>query len=112
MPGVAAEVAHHRVDPGKIGVAGVGRGRIDTDEEQTGAIEHLAHLRGEVQTLLVAGDHLGETRFVDRYLTPAQRLDLLRDDVTRKHLVAEVRETGGRDQAYPADADHADSRLF
>ena len=36
-----------------------------------------------------------------------ERLDLLGHDVARPHLVAELGEAGGRDEAHPPDADDA-----
>ena len=43
-----------------------------------------------------------------RHLAARERLDLLGEDVAREDLVAQLGEAGGRAEADPADADHAD----
>ena len=55
---------------------------------------------------------LGQARLVHRHLAARERLDLLGQDVARHDLVAQLGEAGGRAQADPADADHADRFLL
>ena len=106
--GRVAQLVDHALDAREVGVARVGRRRVDAAEQQPGVLEHLAHVGREVQPLGVLLHQLGQAGLVDRHLAARERLDLLGHDVARPDLVAELGEAGGRDEADPAHADDAD----
>ena len=49
---------------------------------------------------------------MDRHLAAGERLDLLRQDVPRDHLMAELGEAGGGHQPDPTGSDHSDGFAF
>ena len=51
---VVGQLLDHGADTREVGVAGVGRRRVDADEEQAGGVEQLAHVGGEGEALGVA----------------------------------------------------------
>ena len=106
------ELVDHWHHAREVGVAGIGRRRVDADEQQPGRIEKLTHVGCEGQPLGVLGDQLLQPRLVNRDLPSLQRIDLLGDDVAGGDGVPELGEAGGADQTHPADADHPDRRLF
>ena len=91
----ARELGDDRLDPGEVGVARVGRRRVDAAEEEPGGVHHLADLRREMEALAVSLEQLGQAGLVDRHLAAAERVDLGRVDVDRVDLVAELGEAGG-----------------
>ncbi len=97
-----------RPHPREVGVAGVGRRRVDADEEQAGARQQLVHVGGEGDPLGVAAQQVLEFGLVDRHLAAGEGVDLLLDDVAGDHLVAELGEAGRGDQPDPANSDDAD----
>jgi hypothetical protein len=103
-----ADLLDRPLDRREIGVSGVGGRRLDADEEQTRAVEQLAHLGGEGEPLAVALDQLRQAGLVDRHLAAAERLDLLRDDLAEHDPMAELGEAGRGDQPDPAGPDYPD----
>ena len=96
------------VDGAEIGIPGVGRRRPDGDEQQPRVLEGVADVRREVHPIAVGGDHLGQSRLVDRDLARLQAGDLVRIDVDAVDLAAEVGEARGGDEADVAGADDTD----
>ena len=107
---VGGQLLDHGADPREVGVAGVGRRRVDADEEQPGALEQLAISvvkvsRSALRATAPRGPARGSSPRRARATRPS------REDVAGDDRVAELGEAGGGDQADPADPDHA-YRLF
>src|SRR5207253_6390402 len=64
--------------------------------EEVGAGDRLRDIRGEADPIAVRREQLLEARLVDRDLAPAQRVDLLRDDVANR---SEERRVGKESRA-------------
>ena len=71
---------------------------------------HGGVLGGEAQAAVgqPLRDQLIEPRLVDRQVATAQSLDARRIDVEADHVVADMRQTGSRDEADVAGADDGD----
>ena len=111
--GARGERGDHGFDPREVGVAGVGRRRVDAAEEQLRRFENGRHLGGEGEPLAVFLHQLRQAGLVDRQRrSGAQRLDLVGVDVDRDHRVADLGEAGRGHEADPADSDYADRRLL
>src|SRR5207244_12414134 len=84
--------------------------RADGHIEEVGAGDRLRDIRGEADPIAVRREQLLEARLVDRDLAPAQRVDLLRDDVANDDVVAERCEAGPGDETDVAGGEDADPR--
>jgi len=92
----------------QVGVARRRRRRIDGDEEDMAGVEQLVVGGREGQPRRVVVDELIEAGLVDGHVALLKALDLRRVDVHAHHVMAEVRETGRRDEPDVACADNAD----
>ena len=105
------QLVDHRPDAREIGVAGVGRGRVDADEDELRRGGRFGRVQREGQPGGVPLQQLAHARLEERHLARPQLLDPLRDDVANSHLVPELGEAGARDEADPTRAEDRD-RLF
>jgi len=102
----------HRADPGEVGVTGIGRGRVDADEDHLRALQQLVHVGGETKALPVLFDQLGQARLVDGDLAATERVNLVLEQVPGDHRVPQFGEAGGGHQTDPADSDHTNRTFF
>jgi hypothetical protein len=104
---------NHRLHTRQVGVAGIGRGSVDAAEQQAAVLQHLSHIRREVQAVAVSVNELRQARLVDRQApTAAQELDLLGIHVHGVDGVPELGKARCAHEADPANPDDADRRLF
>ena len=103
---------HDRVHGGEVGVAGVGGRRADRHEHEARVVQRVRDVRGEVQALAVARDHLRQAGLVDGDLAVPQARDLRLVDVDAEDVVAELGEARRADEAHVAGADDADRLAF
>ena len=91
-----------------VHAAAAARRRADGDEHRIGGADRLGPVQGERQpaALHIGRHQIVQTRLEDRDLAALQPLDLGRILVDAGHLMAEVGETGPRDQAHIAGSDH------
>jgi hypothetical protein len=99
------QLVDDRPDRGQVGVARVRRRRADGDEHELGALDRLRHVERVAQAPAVPLQELVEPRLVDRHLPRLQRLDLRGVDVAHRHVVPEVRQARGGDEAHVAGAE-------
>src|SRR5204862_386637 len=71
-------------------------------------LDHLSGVERERQALPVALEQLRDLVLVEEHLTPAQRFDLLGDDVADDDVMPELREARAGDQTHPARAEDSD----
>ena len=106
------QLVDHRPDAREVGVAGVGRRRVDADEEEL-AVGDVVDVEREAEALAVALEQLRRRPSSWNGTSPRrERVDLLGDDVADHDVVAELGEAGARDEADPAGAEDADLRLW
>jgi hypothetical protein len=91
-------------DAREVGVARVGRRRVDADEQEVAA-DDVVDVEREGEAIAVPLEQLRDVGLVERNLAGAQPLDLLRHDVANHDVVAEVREARARDETDPAGAE-------
>ena len=109
MLAVLGQLLDHGAHPREVGVAGVGRRRVDADEEQPRRIEQLVHVGGEGEPLGVAAA-AARSRPGSWIVTSPRESDSTFSWRMSRAIdrVAELGEAGGGDQADPADSDHPD----
>ena len=100
------ELVDDRPHARQVGVAGVGRRRVDAHEEEL-AVRELRHVERVRQPARVALEQLGHVLLVERDLTFPEGFDLLGDDVANDDVVAELGEARTRDEADPTGAEDA-----
>ena len=76
----SGQLVDDRPDPREVGVTGVGRRRVDADEQEL-AVGDIVDVERVRQALGVLREQLGHTVLVERHGADAQRPHLLRDDV-------------------------------
>ncbi len=112
MISVRPEIVDHRSDPGKIGVTGVGRRRVDTNEEQPRTFQEFVHVGGEAEPVAVLCQQFRKAGFVNCDFAPTERIHFFLHHVAGNYRMSEFGKAGSRNQANPADSDDADGRLF
>ena len=105
----ALELVDHAHHAREVGVAGVGRGRVDRDEDDVRAVEHPLQRERVGEPRGVLGHDVLEARLVDRDLPVVERRHLAGVDVAQGHLVPHGREADAGDQADVAGPDHPDA---
>ena len=105
--GQLRQLVDDRPDARQVGVARVGRRGVDADEEEV-AVGDIGHVERVAQALRVPLEQLRDILLVERHLAPAQRLDLLGNDVADHDVVPELGEARARDEADPTCSEDAD----
>jgi len=103
----SAEPSEHVLQIGRAVL--VGR-RADRDELHVAVRDGRFDVGRETQAArrAVARDHFLQARLVDRHAAVVQHVDLRLVDVETEHVVADVGETGARDQTYVTAADDSE----
>ena len=70
---VCGQLVDHAVHAREVGVAGVRRRRVDADEHDPAAVEHLGQVEREREAVAVALEQPVDARLVDRHPAVAQR---------------------------------------
>ena len=107
----AWKIVDDRVDAREIGVAGVGRRRIDAHEQHASMLHDRYEIELEVKSALVLRDELPDARLEDRHLAGAKCVELVRVDVAAPDLVPELGEAGCAHEPDPPHTDHPYRRL-
>ena len=109
MPGQLGQLVDDRPDAREVGVARVGRRRVDADEQEL-AVGDVVDVEREGQPLGVPLEQLRHLVLVERHRAARERFDLLGHDVADHDLVTEFREARAGDEADPARAEDAHLR--
>jgi hypothetical protein len=85
---VRREIVDGLPDAGKVGVARVGRRRIDADEDELACFVGVGGIGGELDPLPIGGDKLGQSRLVYGDSALTEQADPIGVEVHRDDVVA------------------------